>query len=201
MAAVQKNPESFQAHRRLAIFYESIDQPEKASEAFKALLALRPKDSITRYRYAQMLQRAGQAKDAVDQYMVLLKDTPNVLSYNYWEIAEIFVQAGKVDELVSITKGMIAPSVGQNFGQQFARSAARACIRSDNPKAAIEIYEQLIEVYPNQTRTYQDLASAYIAAGEREKAIQLLRGRLATGSTASQVETVLKLAELYRDSG
>ena len=197
VAAVQKNPESFQAHRRLAIFYESTDQPEKASEAFKALLALRPKASITRYRYAQMLQRAGQAKDAVDQYMVLLKDTPNALGYNYLEAIGTFIQAGKVDELVSITKGMIAPSVGQNFGQQFARSAAGACIRSDNPKAAIEIYEQLIEVYPNQTRTYQDLASAYIAAGEREKAIQLLRGRLATGSTASQVETVLKLADLY----
>ena len=201
VAAVQKNPESFQAHRRLAIFYESTDQPEKASEAFKALLALRPKDSITRYRYAQMLQRAGQAKEAVDQYMVLLKDTPNVLGYNYLEAIGTFIQAEKIDELVSLTKEMMVPSVGQNFGRQFARSAAGACIRSNNPKAAIEIYEKFIEVYPNQTRTYQDLASAYIAAGEREKAIQLLRGRLATGSTASQVETVLKLAELYRDSG
>jgi len=197
VAAVQKNPKSHQAHRRLAIFYESTEQPKKASEAFKALLALRPKDGITRYRYAQMLQRTGQAKDAVDQYMVLFKDTPNVLSYNYWEIADIFVQAGKVDELVSLAKEMIVPSVGQNFGRQFARSAARSCIRSDNPKAAIKIYKKFIEVYPNQSSTYQDLASAYVAAGERENAIQLLRGRLTTGNTMSQVEIVLKLTELY----
>ena len=199
VAAVQKNPESHQAHRRLAIFYESTDQPKKASEAFKALLALRPKDGITRYRYAQMLQRVGQAKDAVDQYMVLFKDNPNVLAHNYLEYVEIirsFIQAEKIDKLVSLTKEMIVPSVGQNFGQQFARSVAEMCIRS-NPKAAVEIYEKFIEVYPNQTHTYQDLASAYIAAGERENAIQLLRGRLATGSTASQVEIVLKLTELY----
>ncbi|RKU34012.1 hypothetical protein C6499_00210, partial [Candidatus Poribacteria bacterium] len=196
LAAVQKNPEAHQAHRRLAVFYESTDQPEKASAAFKALLALRPKDSMTRYRYAQMLQRTGQAKDAVDQYLVLLKDNPNVLGYNYLEVIGTFVQAEKIDELASLAKEMIVPSVGQNFGQQFARSVAHGCIRS-NPEVAIEIYQKFIEVYPNQTHTYRDLASAYIAAGERENAIQLLRSRLAIGSTASEVETVLKLTELY----
>ena len=199
MEAVRKHPASHHAHRRLAIFYESTNQPKKASEAFKASLALRPKDSMTRYRYAQMLQRTGQAKDAADQYMVLLKDNPNVLGYNYLEVIGTFVQAEKIDELVSLAKEMIVPSVGQNLGRQFARSVAEGCVRS-NPKAAIEIYEKYIEVYPNQTSTYRDLASAYIAAGERENAIQILRGRLATGSTTSQVETVLKLTELYRGS-
>ena len=200
VAAVEKKPESHRAHLRLAIFYESTDQPKKASKAFKASLALRPKDSMTRYRYTQMLQRTGQVKEAVDQYMVLLKDNPNVLGYNYLEIIGTFVQAEKIDELASLTKEMIVPSIGQNFGQQFARSVAEGCIRS-NPKAAIEIYEKFIEVYPNQTGTYRDLAAAYVAAGEREKAIQLLRGRLATGSTASEVETILKLAEFYKASG
>ena len=197
VAAVQKKPESHRAHLRLAIFYESTDQHQKASEAFKALLALRPKDSMTRYRYTQMLQRTGQAKAAADQYMVLLKDNPNVIGYNYFEVIGTFVQAEKIDELVSLTKEMIVPSIGQNFGQQFARSVAEGCVRSNNPKAAIEIYEKFIEIYPNQTGTYQDLAAAYVAAGERERAIQLLRGRLGTGSTASEVETVLELVEIY----
>ena len=165
------------------------------------MLALRPKDSMTRYRYTQMLQRTGQTKDAVDQYTVLLKDNPSVIGYNHLKIIGTFVQAEKIDELVSLTKEMIVPSVGQNFGQQFARSVARECVRRNNPKAAIEIYEKFIEVYPNQTHTYQDLASAYVAAGEPENAIQLLRGRLATGNITSEVETVLKLVELYNGSG
>ena len=200
LAAVQKNPEAHHAHLTLAIFYESTDQPEKASEAFKALLVLRPKDTVTRYRYAQMLQRAGQAKDAVDQYMLVLKDNPNVLGSDYLAYTEVigtFIQAEKVDELASLTKEMMAPSVGQNFGQQFAGIVAEVCAESEHPEAAVEIYEKFIEVYPNRTDTYQDLASAYIAAGKRENAIQLLRDRLATGSIASQVETVLKLTELY----
>ena len=176
-AAVQRKPASHRAHLRLAIFYESTNQPKKASETFKTLLALRPKDSMTRYRYTQMLQRTGQAKAAADQYILLLKDNPNVIGYDYFEVIGTFVQAEKIDELVSLTKEMIVPSVGQNFGQQFARSVARGCVRNNNPKAAIEIYEKFIEVYPNQIGTYRDLAAAYVAAGERESAIQLLRGR------------------------
>ena len=144
-----------------------------------------------------MLQRTGQAKAAADQYMVLLKDNPNVIGYNYLEAIGTFVQAEKIDDLVSLTKEMMVPSIGQNFGQQFARSVARGCVRNNNPKAAIEIYEKFIEVYPNQIGTYRALAAAYVAAGERESAIQLLRSRLGTGSTASEVETVLELVEIY----
>ncbi|RKU34011.1 hypothetical protein C6499_00205 [Candidatus Poribacteria bacterium] len=206
VAAVEKNPESFQAHAKLATFYESTNQLKKASEAFEAALSLRPKDSMTRQRYAQMLQRSGQAKAAVTQYTALLKDNPNALGYNYWEVIDTFVQSGKIDELVSLAKEMIAPSIGRNFGNDFAQTAASQCMDS-NAKAAVEIYEQIIKVQPNQLYTYRDLASAYTAAGEPEKAIQLLREILETEDTKlsqdpyTQVEIVSKLIELYKTSG
>ena len=207
VAAAQKDPDSFQAQVRLATFYESTNQLKKASDAFKAALALRPKDSMTRQRYAQMLQRSGQAKEAVTQYSMLLKDNPNALGYNYWQVMETFFQAGKVDELVSLAKQMIVPSVGRNFGNDFARNAARRCIDNNNAKAAVELYEKLIAVQPNQSHIYSDLASAYAAAGEPEKAIQFLREKLETAGTRltqdahEQVQIVSKLTELYKSSG
>ena len=206
LEAVEKNPDSFQAQAKLATFYESTNQLKKASEAFEAAIALRPKDSMIRQRYAQMLQRSGQAQAAVTQYTTLLKDNPNVLGYNYWEVIDTFVQAGKIDALVSLAKEMVAPSIGRNFGNDFARSAASRCMDS-NAKAAVEIYEQIIKVQPNQFYTYRDLASAYTAAGEPEKAIQLLREILETEDTKlsqdpyTQVEIVSKLIELYKASG
>ena len=206
VAAVEKNPESFQAHAKLATFYESTNQLKKASEAFEAALSLRPKDSMTRQRYAQMLQRSGQAKAAVTQYTALLKDNPNALGYNYWEVIDTFVQSGKIDELVSLAKEMIAPSIGRNFGNDFAQTAASQCMDTD-AEAAVEIYEQIIKVQPNQLYTYRDLASAYTVAGEPEKAIQLLREILETEDTKlsqdpyTQVEIVSKLIELYKTSG
>ncbi len=205
--AAEKNPDSFQTQVRLATFYESTNQVKKAAAAFDAALALRPKDNMTRQRYAQMLQRSGQAADAVTQYMTLLKDNPNALGYNYWEVMETFFAAGKVDELVSLAKGMIAPSVGQNFGDNFAQDVARQCIDNNNPKAAVEIYEKIIEVQSNRHNMYTDLASAYAAAGEREKAIQFLREKLETEAANisqdlyAQVGIVSKLTELYKASG
>ena len=204
--AVQKDPNSFQAQVRLATFYESTNQLKKASDAFKTALALRPKDGVTRQRYAQMLQRSGQAKEAVTQFTILLKDNPNALSYNYWEVMETFFQAGKVDELVSLAKEMIVPAIGRSFGNDFARSAARECIDNGNAAAAVELYEKIVEVQPNQYYTYRDLASAYAAAGEPAKAIQFLRGKLESGDTQltqdpyAQVQMVSKLIELYKVS-
>ena len=204
--AAEKNPESFQAQAKLATFYESTNQLKKASTAFEAAIALRPKDSMIRQRYAQMLQRSGQAKAAVTQYIALLKDNPNALGYNYWEVIDTFLQAGKVDELVLLAKEMIASSIGRNFGNDFAQTAARQCMDTD-AKAAVEIYEQIIKVQPNQLYTYRDLASAYTTAGEPEKAIELLRELLETEDTKlsrepyTQVEIVSKLIELYKVSG
>ena len=200
--AAEKNPDSFQAQVQLATFYESTNQVKKASAAFDAALALRPKDSMSRRRYAQMLQRSGQSGEAVTQYMTLLQDNPNALGHDYWEVMETFIQAGKLDELVSLAMGMISPSIGQGFGNEFAESAAYQCLENSAPKAAAKIYEKLIEVEPNRYYRYRDLASTYAAAGEHEKAIQLLREKVKIEEEPYvQADLVLKLTELCKVSG
>ncbi len=207
VAAAQKDPNSFQAQVKLATFYEQINQIEKASEAYEAALTLRPKDSMTRQRYAQMLDRNGKAKEAAAQYLRLLKENPNALGYNYHQVMETFFKAGKVDELVSLAKDMIVPSVGTNYANSFAQSVASQCLESNRPKAAIELYEKIIAVQPNRSQSYIALASAYVAAGEREKARQILREKLEAKDTTlsqdphAQVEIVSKLTQFYKASG
>ena len=206
VTAAQKDPNSFQAQVRLATFYEQTNQVQKASEAFDAALALRPQDSMTRQRYAQMLERRGKAKEAAAQYLILLKENPNALGYNYYQVMDVFFTAGKVDELVSLAKDMIVPSVGLSYSNFFAEGVARQALENNNPKAAIELYEKIIAVQPNNTSSYTALASAYVAAGDREKAIQLLREKLdAKDTTLSpnphiQVDMVSKLTEFYKAS-
>ena len=205
--AAEKDPNSFQAQVRLATFYEATNQVQKASEAYEAALTLRPKDSMTRQRYAQMLERRGKAKDAAAQYLILLKDNPNALSYNYYQVMQTFFSAGQVDALVSLAKDMIVPSVGMNYGNFFAEGVARQSLENNNPKAAIELYEKIIAVQPNNASSYTALASAYVAAGEREKAIEFLREKLEAKDTTRsrdphvQVDIVSKLTEFYKASG
>ena len=207
IAATQKDPNSFQARVRLATFYEQTNQVQKASEAYEAALSLRPQDSMTRQRYAQMLERRGKPKEAAAQYLILLKENPNALGYNYYQVMQTFFNANKVDELVSLAKDMIVPSVGMNYGNFFAESVASQALENNNAKAAIELYEKIIAVQPNDTSSYTALASAYVAAGDREKAIRFLREKLEAKDTPRsrdphiQVDIVSKLTELYKASG
>ena len=191
--AIERNPKSFQAHIRLASLYESQNQIKKASDAYAAALALRPTDNITRQRYAEMLQRSGRAKNAVTQYVILIKENANALRANYWQIVDTFFKAGEVNTLVSTVKEMLetGPRYGGNY--DFARMAADQCNRNNNPKAAVEIYEKMAE--RDWERTYQQLVSAYVASGQRDKAIQLLRSKLRTENPEVQVQVVLKMAE------
>ena len=199
--AVENNPNSFPAHVKLATFYESTNQIEKASEAFKAALSLRPKESMIRRRYVQMLQRNGRAADAIPHYTILLKGNSSALGYNYRDAIDAFFQADKVDELISLTKELILP-VGQYAGNDFTQKVARRCMESHRPEAAVEIFEKIIEVHPNWNYVYRELADAYAAIDAHEKAIQFLQKSQAADKTGlSETAFVLKLAELYEASG
>ncbi len=207
LEAAEKNPNSFRAQLNLANFYERSKQFQKATKAFEAALALRPKDGTTRQQYAQMLQQSGDVNKAVDQYNILIKENPSALGYDSYRVIDAFLVAGKVNELLSLTKELIAPSVGQNSALNFAQNAAQHFLRHNDPKAAVEIYEKIIEVNPNNVYIYKNLVSAYEKLGETEKATQLLRESIenthlnhATHPFA-QVETTLQLIELYKKLG
>lgn len=205
--AAEKNPNSFRVQINLATYYEAINQTDKAAKAFDAALALRPKDGLTRQRYAQMLMRGGRTDAATTQYTILLRDDPNALGYNYWDMMRTFFDVGKAKEIAALAKETIRPSIGRGFGSDFAESVARECIRSNYPEGAVAIYEKLLAVNPTNARTYDQLASAYTASGNRDKAIQFLRTQLEANESAilknrrTQIQMVEKLVELYKVSG
>ena len=199
--ATENNPNSFQSHLKLATFYESANQIEKASEAFKAALSLRPNDSMTRSRYVQMLQRNGKVSDAVLHYTILLRANSSALGYGYREAIDAFFQADKVDELIALTKDMILP-VGQYAGNDFTHKVAQRCLSNNRPEAAVEIFEEIIAVHPNWNYVYRELADAYAAIGDHEKAIRFLQESQDADKTGlSNTQFTLKLAEFHEASG
>ena len=199
--AIENNPNSFQSHLKLATFYEKTNQIEKASEAFKAALVLRPNDSMTRHRYVQMLQRKGKVSDTIPHYTILLRNNSSALGYGYREAIDAFFQADKVDELIALTKDLILP-VGQYAGNDFTHKVAQRCLSNNRPEAAVEIFEEIIAVHPNWNYVYRELADAYAATGDPEKAIWFLQESQDADKTGlSNTQFVLKLAEFHEASG
>ena len=205
--AAEKNPTSFRAQINLATYYEALNQIDKAAKAFEAALAIRPKDGMTRQRYAQMLMRTGRADAAVTQYTILLKDNPNALGFNFFNVMITFFQVGQAEAIATLAKETIRPSIGRGSGLDFAETVAQQCMTFNHPEGATEIYEKMLEVNPNNTRMYAQLASAYTASGNRDKAIQFLRTKLEANDSAilkdrnAQTQVVQKLIELYKASG
>ncbi len=215
---IEKNPTSFQAHIRLASYYEGMNDVDSAAKTLEAALTIKPKHHLTRRRYAQILMRGEKPDAAAAQYTILLKQNPNALANthvaaswcgtcnNHYEVISPFFDADKVDEIVALTKEILGPPRRASFSRRFATEVAERCIESRLPREASEIYEKLV-VDTTDSYTYNQLASAYSAAGEHEKAIRFLRSKLESPDsvnsrdTTSRIHMVRRLIKLYNALG
>lgn len=193
----EQNPKSFKAQSNLAAYYSRRNQVQKAIETYQAALELRPNDSTLRNQFADMLRRVGEVKKAVEQYTYLLKNNISSSQYSYYQyeyIIETFIQAGEINKLISIAKEIVGDS--QNYGRryEFVQRIAQHFRNNNNVKPLIEIYE--IAVESGSENYFNDLVSAYISTGNRDKAKQLLVDRLKTGPVENQINVILRLSEV-----
>lgn len=193
----EQNPKSFKAQSNLAAYYSRRNQVQKAIETYQAALELRPNDSTLRNQFADMLRRVGEVKKAVEQYTYLLKNNISSSQYSYYQyeyIIETFIQAGEINKLISIAKEIVGDS--QIYGRRYAfvQGIAQLFRNNNNVKPLIEIYE--IAVESGSENYFNDLVSAYISTGNRDKAKQLLVDRLKTGPVENQINVILRLSEV-----
>lgn len=193
----EQNPKSFKAQSNLAAYYSSRNQVQKAIESYQAALELRPNDSTLRTQFADMLRRAGEVKKAVEQYTYLLKNNIASLQYGYYQyesIIETFIQSGEINKLISLAKEMVGDN--QNYGRrsEFVQRIVQHFRNNNNAKPLIEIYEKAVE--SGSENYFNELVSAYISTGNRDKAKQLLVGKLKTGQVENQINVILRLSEV-----
>ncbi len=188
--AAKKNPNSYRAQLNLADFYHGKDQIDKATDAFSKVLEIRPTDAATRKRFAGFLFNSGKYDEAVTQYTKLLRDNPHSLGYDTWAAIECFFKADKVDELISIVKDIITPSIGRDYNNELARDVASELRDLNRHTEAIEIYDKLIEAQPSDPDYYRYKSGAYADLNDYEKAIQILRDTLENEEEFPQVATL-----------
>ena len=198
---VEKTPTSFQAQMRLAAYYESTNQIDKAAETFEAALSIRPQDWTTRKRYAQMLLRGGRTEAAVVQLTVLVEDNFRALGSMYYDVIRAFFDAGRVNEIVAVAKKKIDLSSEHSFSHTFANGVASVCLQRNQPRMAAEIYESLFTIQPHH---FWKLLSAYTAAGDFDLASRLLWKELESDDSPlmkgeqEYAQALYRLIELYK---
>ncbi len=114
---------------------------------------------------------------------------------SYYEVVRTFTEAGEIAKLVEITKAVIPFESQHSRGHDFARNVAQRLTSDEKAKYAVEIFEEMMKSSTNTYPVYIDLANAYVASGNRDKAIQLLRQKLEIEDTTAKINVILRSAK------
>src|SRR5262249_37240288 len=104
-----------QLYETLAEYYQLAGDVQKGLDLTARLVELKPDDAEIRYRYAQDLYRRQKFAEACEQYKIVLKKQPQLLSRRYFEVTQAFQRAQKDAELAEALGDIDMKALGQPY--------------------------------------------------------------------------------------
>jgi len=150
----------------VALYYEW--DWTKAEELFKRALDLNASVAMTHYHYAWYLVIFDRLDEAISEHK-LARDLDPLRALNTGWLGELYNYAGRSDEAIVEAKKAI--ELNPNFWPSF-KVLSRAYSTKGMHQEAIAAAMRLIELDP--VRGYAHLILAYVAAGQREKALAIV---------------------------
>ncbi|MBX3451493.1 MAG: DUF1583 domain-containing protein [Planctomycetaceae bacterium] len=92
-------PNAAPLYEQLIEYYGAANDRDKVRELLLAAVEQRPDSPELRVLLATQLQQSGKTAEACDQYAVLLKQNPELISDNFYQVQNIFQQAGREGDL------------------------------------------------------------------------------------------------------
>jgi len=150
----------------VALYYEW--DWTKAEELFKRALDLNASVAMTHYHYAWYLVIFDRLDEAISEHK-LARDLDPLRALNTGWLGELYNYAGRSDEAIVEAKKAI--ELNPSFWPSF-KVLSRAYSTKGMHQEAIAAAMRLIELDP--VRGYAHLILAYVAAGQREKALAIV---------------------------
>ena len=158
----------------LGEFYGETSRFEKAKEAYEQALNLDNKSTVTRTAYALLLNRMGQAKNAVKEFSTLLKggsSDPALLIHYVRALAADGQSLRAIEQLRKILN-MEPQNVGANI------EMAILYLDRDNYTGAASHIEQALRTSPDHRPAIYQKGRLAEAQGDRKNAIRFYRRTL-----------------------
>jgi eukaryotic-like serine/threonine-protein kinase len=180
---------------RQSLSVSSSLQKELQAQAFKPSTA-----SIAALReYDKGLQQArqGNYSDAAKQFQVALQEDAG-FALAYSKLAQSYAQLGQDDDAEQAAQKAVSLSAALSAQEKYLIQANYDSILKDYPKA-IDAYQNLVNVSPDNTDYLFDLATAYEKTANYDKAKELF-GRVAE-LDPKRIEGLLALGRVKIESG
>ncbi len=170
-------------------------QKELQAQAFKPSTA-----SVAALRdYEQGLQQArqGNQAEAVKQFQGALQEDGN-FALAYSKLSQSYAQLGQDDDAEQAAQKAVSLSAQLPLQEKYLIHASQDSILKDYPKA-IEAYENLVKVSPDNTDYLFELGTAYEKTSAYDKAMELFKK--VAELDPKRIEGVLALGRVEIESG
>ena len=121
-------------------------------------------------KYVKTLKKIKLTETAYQKYLELRPKYQEMPTF-YFDVADFFIQRNAPEIALQIISNVAEMDV-DNF--ELLRALAYKLEGTGNTKEAVFVYEKILELRPEDLQSYRDLALAYEAIGEYQKAIALL---------------------------
>ena len=164
---------------------------EKALLAFKNVLQIDPKDSESRYQFAETLSKQGKIREAFAQYRsVSSSDEAHVMSRV--RVGQLFLMSRSLEEAEKMLQEAIALAPDDNEVLLFQ---ATVNLVKNNIDEAVKNIEKVLRQSPDLPSAIVMRAAIYTRTGEIGSAVELLKQ--GTVKEPDNEEMHLMLAKLY----
>jgi tetratricopeptide (TPR) repeat protein len=144
---LQRSPDSLRLLEQLVEGYTAMGDKSKTGELLEKALAQKPDSSVLRLQWAKHLETSNKIKEASDQYLQLLKEKPEWMSDDFYQLRNLFQRANRLPDLVSAVKTIDVKRFRQPY--YIVDLVSTLLTEDKNVDVAMELFEKVYDAFPN----------------------------------------------------
>ena len=192
--ALEIDPKYTAALRGLAGAYDEMGDTEKAVETYKKAIELKPNYWEGHKDLAIYYLSSGEFENAIEEFAKVTQITPKNSSA-YSNLGAAYLYDGQNDK----AKEMFVKSMSLEKNPVAANNLAYLYFTGGKYEQAAEMYEVVLQDYPNRYQYWGNLAVAYEYSGDSEKSLEAYL--TAIDRAKEQLEVNPNNAEMLADLG
>ncbi|HKK65400.1 MAG TPA: tetratricopeptide repeat protein, partial [Clostridia bacterium] len=192
--ALEIDPKYTAALRGLARAYDEMGDTEKAVETYKKAIELKPNYWEGHKDLAIYYLSSGEFENAIEEFAKVTQITPKNSSA-YSNLGAAYLYDGQNDK----AKEMFVKSMSLEKNPVAANNLAYLYFTGGKYEQAAEMYEVVLQDYPNRYQYWGNLAVAYEYSGDSEKSLEAYL--TAIDRAKEQLEVNPNNAEMLADLG
>ncbi|MBL8810519.1 MAG: DUF1583 domain-containing protein [Planctomycetaceae bacterium] len=111
----ERNPDNSRIVEQLIEFYSNSAQKDKVIPLLEAAIRQHPDSASLHLQLAKEYQQSNKAKEACDQYLVVMERSPNVIFSDFYEIRNLFRTANRNEDILKVLKKVDLKSISQPY--------------------------------------------------------------------------------------